>query len=405
MFKRLLLLSAILALALAPTTWAQDADKPKIAMMGFGWFPSYEVTEGAIFDLLQSYGFISIEENRLLENRQDLDGENIDLFWIEPGRGRDELAIAVENAIDQEPDVLVTLTSWLTQSAIAITADMDDPPAIIFGSVNYPYRSGIADSPCIKLAHVTGSESLTPFEYVMSLLKVQNPDLQLIGTIHNANEDSSAWGVERITRIAADYDIEVESEGIVQLSDIRAATDSLIDSGIEAFVLPYDYLTSQGLPVIAIAANEAGVPVFHPSLGAIYYGATVGGGFFLYYEDGATVGRMLTAFLNGELDIASTAISQQSSQGLGVNLDAAFVQGVDMAPELMEQVDVVIEGGELTQVSPELQLVLAQQGVVVSMADRLEDDREFLAALECTQERIQREQADVEARAAEESEG
>ena len=402
MFRRVLLLCVLLSLALAPAAMAQDGDKPTIAMMGFGWFPSYEVTEGAIFDLLQSYGFISAEENSILESRQDLDGEYINIFWIDPGRGRDELSIAVENAIDQEPDVLVTLTSWLTQTVISITHDMDEPPAIIFGSVNYPYRSGIAKSPCIKPAHVIGSESLTPFDYVMSLLKVQNPDLVKIGTLHNSNEDSSAWGIERIRRIAADYDIEVESEGIVQLADVRAATDALIDDGIEAFVLPYDYLTSQALPVIAIAANEAGIPVFHPSLGAIYYGATVGGGFYLYYEDGTAVGRMLTAFLNGELDIANTAISQQSSQGLGVNLDAAYVQGIEMSAGIMAQVDAVIEGGELTQVSPELQLILAQQGVIVPMEDRLEDDREWLAALECTPERIQREQEEIEARAAEE---
>ena len=394
---------AVLVLALlllVPQGLAQDDDKPTIAMMGYGWFPSFEVTEGAIFDTLQSYGFISVDENAILEDRQDLEGENINLFWIDYGRGRDDLSIAVENALDQEPDVMVVLSSWLTQAALNVTLDMDDPPPILFASVNYPYRSGIADSPCIKPAHVTGSESLTPYEYVMSLLKVQNPDLAKIGTLSNSNEDSSRWGIDRITSIAAEYGIEVESEAIVQLSDIRVAADTLLDKGIEAFVLPHDYLTSQGLPVIAIAANEAGIPVFHPSMGAIYYGATVGGGFFLYYEDGATVGKMLVAYLNGELDIATTAISQQSSEGLGVNLDAAHVLGIDMAPAIMEQVDAVIEGGELTQVSPELQLILAQRGVIVPMEDRVDDDREFLAALECTPERIQREQAEVEARAA-----
>ncbi len=166
---------------------------------------------------------------------------------------------------------------------------------------------------------------------------------------------------------------------------------------MEAFVLPWDHFTSQGLPVIAIVANEAGIPIFHPSMGAIYYGATVGAGFFLYYEDGVSVGRMLVAYLNGELDIANTAISVQSSQGLGVNLDAAYVQGIDIADEIMDQVDVVVEGGELSQVSPELQLVLAQQGIIVPMEDRLEDDRAFLAALQCTPERIAEEQAELDA--------
>ena len=387
---------------LIPSAVAQDDDKPTVAMMGFGWFPAFEVTEGAIFDMLQSYGFISAEENAILASRQDLEGEHINLFWVDYGRGRDEINLAVENALDKEPDVLVTLSSWLTQAAISVTLDMDNPPPILFASVNYPYRSGIAESPCIKPDYVTGSESLTPYEYVMSLLKVQNPDLKKIGTLYNSNEDSSRWGIERIANIAAEYEIEVESEGIVQLSDIRIAADTLLDKGIEAFVLPSDYMTSQSLPVIAIAANEAGIPVFHPSLGAIYYGATVGGGFFLYYEDGLAVGRMLVAYLNGELDVANTAIHQQSSQGLGVNLDAAFVLGIEMADEIMEQVDMVIEGGELVQVSPELQLILAQRGVIVQAEERLEDDRAFLAALECTPERIAEEQAELDARAAEE---
>lgn len=401
MIRKLSLLVLIFAL-LIPSAVAQDDDKPTVAMMGFGWFPAFEVTEGAIFDMLQSYGFISAEENAILASRQDLEGEHINLFWVDYGRGRDEINLAVENALDKEPDVLVTLSSWLTQAAISVTLDMDNPPPILFASVNYPYRSGIAESPCIKPDYVTGSESLTPYEYVMSLLKVQNPDLKKIGTLYNSNEDSSRWGIERIANIAAEYEIEVESEGIVQLSDIRIAADTLLDKGIEAFVLPSDYMTSQGLPVIAIAANEAGIPVFHPSLGAIYYGATVGGGFFLYYEDGLVVGRMLVAYLNGELDVANTAIHQQSSQGLGVNLDAAFVLGIEMADEIMEQVDVVIEGGELVQVSPEIQLILAQRGVIVQAEERLEDDRAFLAALECTPERIAEEQAELDARAAEE---
>ena len=401
MIRKLSLLVLIFAL-LIPSAVAQDDDKPTVAMMGFGWFPAFEVTEGAIFDMLQSYGFISAEENAILASRQDLEGEHINLFWVDYGRGRDEINLAVENALDKEPDVLVTLSSWLTQAAISVTLDMDNPPPILFASVNYPYRSGIAESPCIKPDYVTGSESLTPYEYVMSLLKVQNPDLKKIGTLYNSNEDSSRWGIERIANIAAEYEIEVESEGIVQLSDIRIAADTLLDKGIEAFVLPSDYMTSQSLPVIAIAANEAGIPVFHPSLGAIYYGATVGGGFFLYYEDGLVVGRMLVAYLNGELDVANTAIHQQSSQGLGVNLDAAFVLGIEMADEIMEQVDVVIEGGELVQVSPEIQLILAQRGVIVQAEERLEDDRAFLAALECTPERIAEEQAELDARAAEE---
>ena len=346
---RLMLVICALLMVFVPATTAQDEDKPLIAVMGYGWFPSFEVTEGAIFDMLQSYGFISAEESAIVKEREDLIGERVDILWIDPGQGSAELSLAVEHALDHEPDVLLTLSSWLTNVAVSQTADMDDPPPILFASVNYPYRSGIADSPCIKPDHVTGSESLTPFQYVMSLLTIQNPDIQKIGTMFNSSEGGGSWGVEQITDIANEYGIEVKQEGLVQLSDVRIAADKLIDQGVEAFVLPWDHYTSQGLPIIAIAANEAGIPIFHPGMGAIYYGATVGAGFYLYYEDGVAVGAMLVAYLNGELDIAQTAISVQSGQGLGVNLDAAHVQGIEMSAELMAQADVVVEGGELTE--------------------------------------------------------
>ena len=152
MIRKFSLLTLLIAL-LVPSIAAQDDDKPTVAMMGFGWFPSFEVTEGAIFDMLQSYGFISNEENAILESRQDLVGENIDLFWVDYGRGRDDLNLAIEDALDKEPDVLLTLGSWLTAAAINVTLDMDDPPPILFASVNYPYRAGIAGSPL----HQTGS--------------------------------------------------------------------------------------------------------------------------------------------------------------------------------------------------------------------------------------------------------
>ena len=163
MLKSMLLFCAWFMI-FAPAVTGQDDDKPLIAIMGYGWFPSFEVTEGAIFDMLQSYGLISAEESAIVKGREDLEGENVDIIWVDPGRGRDEINLAVERALDQEPDVLLTLSSWLTQTAVSITLDMDDPPPVLFASVNYPYRSGIADSPCIKPDHVTGSESLTPIQ-------------------------------------------------------------------------------------------------------------------------------------------------------------------------------------------------------------------------------------------------
>ncbi len=70
MFKKCLLALFVLALTFAPAAMAQ-ADNPTIAILRFGSLPNVDITEGAILDVLESYGFISTEENRIFEARRD----------------------------------------------------------------------------------------------------------------------------------------------------------------------------------------------------------------------------------------------------------------------------------------------------------------------------------------------
>ncbi|MCY4072819.1 MAG: hypothetical protein OXG60_16120, partial [Chloroflexi bacterium] len=56
----------------APIATAQD--NPTIAILRFGALPNVDITEGAILDVLESYGFISTEENRIFEARRDYEG-------------------------------------------------------------------------------------------------------------------------------------------------------------------------------------------------------------------------------------------------------------------------------------------------------------------------------------------
>ena len=52
MSRHVLLLFTVFCLLIASVPLSADNDKPSIAIMGYGWFPSFEVTEGAIFDML-----------------------------------------------------------------------------------------------------------------------------------------------------------------------------------------------------------------------------------------------------------------------------------------------------------------------------------------------------------------
>ena len=397
MLRKLSILIVITAALLPALVLSADDQRPTVAILRFGSLPSTDITEGAVLDLLESYGYLSPEENRILESRRDHQAQNINIIWGDAGFDFPTISLMVEDALDQGADVLVTLGTPVTLTAVNTTIDMPDPPTVLFTAVHNPYLAGIAEASCIKPAHVTGAEIETSYEYVFDALLKQNPALTTVGTIFDTAEASGVYGVDRIADLAGGLGISVETAAASSLADLRAATNSLVQKGANAIVLPINSLTTQGLPIIVTIANENGVPVFHPSLGSIYYGATIGAGYSAFYDNGVRVGIKLAAHLNGDIDIASTAIYVASGEGLGINLDSASAQGVDISAQLMQEADVVLQGGSPVRVSRRVMQRVRQRGVIIPLAERLAADMALLDSLQCTNEMIAEQQAALDA--------
>ncbi|MCE2473631.1 MAG: hypothetical protein J4G18_17370 [Anaerolineae bacterium] len=79
MSKIIIILSLAALLLSLPIVHAQE--NPTVAILRFGSLRTFDVTEGAVLDVLESYGFISSEENAVLHTRQDLQGEKINIVW------------------------------------------------------------------------------------------------------------------------------------------------------------------------------------------------------------------------------------------------------------------------------------------------------------------------------------
>ncbi len=395
MSKFILILSLAALFLPLPSLHAQE--NLTVAILRFGSLRTFDVTEGAILDVLESYGFISSEENAMLRSREDLQGENINIVWGSADFDLPSANLMLETTLDQEPDVLVTITTSITQLAINATSDMDDPPALLFTSVYNPYEAGILQSSCIKPEHVGGSLSSTPYEEIISLLLAENPDIQTIGTIFNSSEAAGVVGAAEIKQIGEELGLTVLEAAVTNIDEMNLAAEGLISKGIDAFVMPIDLRTgAAGLPIVVNLGNEYGIPVFHPILFSIYYGATVSSGFYHYYAQGENVGILLAAHLNGDIDIATTAINEQTGSAIGLNLDMAGRQGIELSQELIDQADAVIENGEAT-ISERVGAELRLQGAVIPLEERLAGDQEFLAKLVCSPERIAEEQAELAA--------
>ena len=396
MRMRLLLTIVIVTLSCFSFAAAQDDDNPSIAILRFGPLPNLEITEGAILDMLESYGFISTMENRLLEERRDHEGENLTVYWGDAGFDYPTVNIMVEDALDKEVDVIVAVGGTIARMAFLLTSEMETPTPVLFSST--PFQGNFsAELNCLKPAHTAGVTASLSYDYVLSVLLKQYPDIAQIGVIYSTSSPSGVAGAEEIQAAADARGIEVELAGIVAIPDVSLAVNSLLDAGVGAILLTQDSLVATALPIITAAANEIGLPLFYPSFSAIYYGATIGAGSSPMYTNGINLGRILTAHLNGEVDLARLGIAPTGTLHIGVNLDSAEEQGVEISEEVMDEAIAVVQGGRPVKLNPGVLAAIAKRGVIIPLEQRIDEDREWLASLHCSDEMIAEQMAAQEA--------
>jgi putative tryptophan/tyrosine transport system substrate-binding protein len=374
MFRKSLFILLALLLTITTTSVGAQDDIPTIAIIKFGPLPPFELSQRGTLDELAAYGYE--------------DGENINILLYDSNVDVPTANTQIEDAIDQGADVIVTITTPVTLAAINATSALAEPPIILFNTVTEPYAAGIAQAACIKPDYVWGSQALPDFEQILPLLFEVNPDIHTVGSIYSTSEPNAVASMALIEPLAEELGLELIVESVAETAEVGAAAESLADAGIEAFFIPTDTTVGNGLPAILAVAEEVGIPVFFADSAQVYAGVTVAAG-LSYYQEGVDTGRVLIAYLNGDVDIATTGLSRQPGTRVAVNLDTAAAQGVEIPESLLERVDFVIENGESTEVAPALP--------DVSLEELQETDQAFVEGLFCSPERIAEQEAALEA--------
>ena len=101
--------------------------------------------------------------------------------------------------------------------------------------------------------------------------------------------------------------------------------------------------------------------------------------------------------LNGDIDIAATGIHQASNMLVGVNLDSAELQGVEIDESLLEQAVLVVEDGDVSVSGLGAQLMAQLYGGASALEDRRAEDLALLESLQCSEEMIAEQQAALDA--------
>ena len=388
--RRALRALALLLLLLPGAGLAADDDVATLAIMTFGRSPAFQLTETAIFDTLEVYGYLSAEERSTLEGGQDLHGANINILFRDAGFDFPTANLMVEDVLDEGADVLLTLSNEVGMLAAGALDEMDEPPILFFAIVTAPYQLGLGKSSCIKPDYVSGTAMYMNYEEYVPVFNLQDPDLNHFGIIADPSDPTAAYLLSMMDRWTSYYGWTLTVANFTSASDLPIATQSLVDDGVDAIgILPHT-TSSAGIPAIVEAAY--GVPVYSMLVSDTHLGVTVGAGFDGWYREGKTAATMVVAHLKGELDIASTMISTTESYKEAVNLDSAALQGVEISQALMDAADYVIQDGETIGDAIEIPGVGSTMAQL-SPEERMAADAEFLAGLRCTEEMIAEQQA------------
>ena len=339
---RAMIVAILIVLLISPFAAAADDDNPTIGILAF----PLEVAElefNALLNVLQGYGLLNEDERAALDNGEDINGEQLNIFWGSADLSVADAAIVVENAVDREADALVIFSTTMTQVAINLTKDLPNPPVILFSTAD-PYVAGIADSACIKPDHVTGTYSEQNFEVIFDALQLQMPDMDSVGLIYTIGTAASEQGARKATAVAESRGIAVEVASVTALSDFGIATDAMIGKEVDAIILSNSSLVVAGAAIATEAAAEAGVPVVTSNVGNILYGATFGIGKYRHLQVGYDLARILVAWLNGEADIAATGIHVIAETALGMNLNSASQAQITVSDELLALADAIVTG-------------------------------------------------------------
>ena len=379
---RLVLLS--LFLLLPAGVHADEHTVPTLAFLRFGQSQSFELTDMAVLDMLEVYGYINADERATLEAGNDLRGDKINILYRDAGFDFPTANLMVEDALDEGADVFLTVSTQVGMIAVNAMSEMEDPPALIFAIVTDPHESGLATATCIKPPNVTGTLMHFDLQEYSRIAYLQDPDFASIGFIGDANDPATPGFVATVQRNGERLGFTVEIATIVTAADYAIATESLLDKNVDAIgILPH---TGSSTGISSIVDAAYGVPVFSSLVSDVVHGVTITAGFEGWYREGVHAARMVIAYLEGELDIATTAIASTPGFAVAVNLDSAEAQGVEFTEALLAEADYIVQGGAADGTMLEIpgEVALAE----MTLEERRAEDAAFLENLRCTPDMI-----------------
>ncbi len=237
-----------------------------------------------------------------------------------------------------------------TATAQALANVFTDRP-VLFAAVTDPADAGlVADNyTADPESNVCGVSDMNPVEAQISLL-AEITGARTIGNVYSSGEQNGVVLMEQAQAACDKLGLEFVPVAIANSSEVRMATQSIIDR-VDAVYIATDNNVISAIASVDDVCSAAGKPmlVADPS-GIDGLNCMIAWG-FNYYSIGTALGEQIEAIINGSEPgpLGTVILSDPGDFELWFNLDTAEELGFTIPQEYLDTAQVIIKDGVKTE--------------------------------------------------------
>lgn len=239
-----------------------------------------------------------------------------------------------------DPDLMLTITTPMTQSAKQILASRDYP--VVFAPVTDPVKAGLVPSWDHGAPLMVGASNIPDFEATVDFIEELLPDAKRLGILYNPGDDSDTSFVERLEPVVAAQGMELVKIGVDNVNDIATRVRSA-QGRVDALFVPASSLLQPASAAIASAANPIGLPVFGSNTQTVDNHQMLGALSVDFHRVGMNAGKIAARLLKGE-KAEDIAISVPSPEDHVARISAQRLKALGLTlPDSLKDCDCVAE--------------------------------------------------------------
>ena len=248
-------------------------------------------------------------------------------------------------------DLIVPISTACTQTAIN---KIKDRP-IVFATVANPFIIGAGKSETDHLPNVTGVYGAAPVDKLLEVVTRILPGKVKVGGIWDPAEANSVFNVEQLKKaISGSKEVTFVGATVSGSSEVYQAALSLVNKGIDAFVLVPDNIVYSAFESVVKAARARRIPIFMNDVERLKDGALAAYGYD-YSISGVQAAHLVDRVVRGET-IADIPFERYGKATFGINMEVAKELGIAVPADLLSKATPVRKG--TIEDSPPKRLVL-----------------------------------------------